>query len=388
MSTSHIKRRDFLKNGGIGAAAAIVTTTAVAKPAIAQTSDVIQWRCTSSFPKSLDTIYGGAEIVANMVDAMSDGRFKISVFPAGEIVPALQALDSVQSGAIEMAHTASYYYVGKDMTFALGTAIPFGLNARQQNAWLYQGGGQELLNDFYADYNITAFVAGNTGAQMGGWWRNELKSLEDLKGVKIRIAGVGGEIMSRLGAVPQQIPGSDIYQALEKGTIDAAEWVGPYDDEKLGFYQIVKNYYYPGWWEAGPSIHMMINRDRFNALPPAYQAILQAACSHANQIMLAQYDTRNLRSLRSLIAKGVSVKPYPTDILTAAHEASMSLYAELNSNKKWRPIFNSLRAYQDDAIRWFSIAEMYQDGFMARALRTRSMESTAQQMTVQPQTQK
>ena len=365
-----MERRHFLKKTGLGAATALAAASTLPKPAIAQTSQVINWRCTSSFPKSLDTIFAGATLVARLVDEMSEGRFKISVFPSGEIVPALQAMDSVQNGAIEMAHTTSYYYIGKDMAFALGTAIPFGLNARQQNAWLYQGGGQDLLNRFYEKYNIIGFAAGNTGGQMGGWWRNEIKTLDDLRGVKVRIAGMGGQVMSALGVIPQQIPGSDIYSALEKGTIDAAEWVGPYDDEKLGFDQIVKYYYYPGWWEAGPTIHMMVNKQKYEALPPAFKSILQAACFQANQTMLAQYDTRNITALKSLVAKGTLLRPYPNEVMVAAYDASQKIYAELNeSNKNWREIYQSLRAYQTDAIRWFSIAELAQDSFMARQMR-------------------
>ena len=367
-----MKRRQFLKKSGLGAATALAAASTLPKPAISQTSEVINWRCTSSFPKSLDTIFGGATLVARLVDEMTEGRFKISVFPAGEIVPALQALDSVQNGAIEMAHTTSYYYTGKDISFALGTAIPFGLNNRQQNAWLYQGGGQDLLNRFYGEYGITAFAAGNTGAQMGGWWRNEIKTLDDLRGVKMRIAGMGGQIMAQLGVIPQQIPGSDIYTALEKGTIDAAEWVGPYDDEKLGFDQIVKYYYYPGWWESGPTIHMMINKSKYDSLPPSFQTILQAACFQANQIMIAQYDTKNITALKSLVAKGTILRPYPNDVMIAAYEATQKIYAELTEqNRNWRYIYTSLRNYQNDAIRWFSISELYQDGFMARQVRGR-----------------
>lgn len=370
-----MKRREFLKQGSLGTAAtavagAVTAASTLPRPAIAQTSDVISWRCTSSFPKSLDTIFGGAMLVSKLVEDMSDGKFKISVFPAGEIVPALQALDSVQNGAIEMAHTTSYYYVGKDMTFALGTAIPFGLNARQQNAWLHEGGGAELLNKFYADYNVVGLAAGNTGTQMGGWWRNEIKSLADLKGVKIRIAGIGGQIMADLGAVPQQIPGSDIYQSLEKGTIDAAEWVGPYDDEKLGFHQIVKNYYYPGWWEAGPTIHMMINREKFNALPKPYQTMLKTACAQANQTMLAQYDIRNIKALRSLLGQGIQLRPYPADVIAAAWQKAQDLYAGLSaSNKAWQPIYESLHAWQNDSVRWMGISDMYLDSLVARQMR-------------------
>ncbi len=241
-----MKRRQFVQGAGLGLAA-----VAVAAPAVAQSSPEIKWRLTSSFPKSLDTIYGAAEVFARQVSDLTDGKFQIQVFAAGEIVPALQALDAVQNGTVECCHTVSYYYVGKDPTFAIASSVPFGLNARQQNAWLYQGGGNELFNEFYKAFNVIGFPCGNTGTQMGGWFRKEIKTAADLSGLKMRIGGIAGQVLAKLGAVPQQIAGGDIYPALEKGTIDAAEWVGPYDDEKLGFNKVAPFYYYPGWWKAG-----------------------------------------------------------------------------------------------------------------------------------------
>lgn len=240
-----MKRREFIKTAGLGVAGA-----AVAAPAIAQSMPEIKWRLTSSFPKSLDTIYGAAEVFAKAIAEATDNRFQIQVFAAGEIVPGLQAADAVSNGTVEMCHTASYYYVGKDPAFAFGTAIPFGLNSRMQTAWLQTGGGAELMNDFYKKYNIIAFAAGNTGCQMGGWFRKEIKEPGDFNGLKMRIGGFAGRVLTKLGLVPQQVAGGDIYPSLEKGTIDAAEWVGPYDDEKLGFQKVAQYYYYPGWWGA------------------------------------------------------------------------------------------------------------------------------------------
>ena len=225
-----MKRRDFLKVSAAGAAA-----TAVASPAIAQSSPEIKWRLTSSFPKSLDTIYGGAEQLAKYVAEMTDNKFQIQVFAAGELVPGLQALDATSNGTVEMCHTVSYYYVGKDPTFAIYASVPFGLNARQQNSWWYQGGGKELGNEFFKKFGVIGFPCGNTGTQMGGWFRKEIKTVADLSGLKMRIGGIAGQVLQKVGVVPQQLAGGDIYPALEKGTIDAAEWVGPYDDEKLGF---------------------------------------------------------------------------------------------------------------------------------------------------------
>ena len=283
-----MKRRQFLQTAAVGAAA-----TAVAAPAIAQSMPEVKWRLQSGFPKSLDTIYGAAEIIAKFVSEATDGKFQIQPFAAGEIVGTPQIADAVGSGTVEMGHTCSYYYFGKDPTFAIGTALPFGLNARQQNAWLYHGGGNDLLNEFYAKHNLYGMPAGNTGVQMGGWFRKEIKTVQDLQGLKMRIAGLAGQVMAKLGVVPQQIPGGDIYPSLERGTIDAAEWVGPYDDEKLGFSKVAPYYYYPGFWEGGPSIHLFVNQAKWKELPKAYQAILTTAVGlrqhrHAGQVRRPQ----------------------------------------------------------------------------------------------------
>ncbi|HEX7234883.1 MAG TPA: TRAP transporter substrate-binding protein, partial [Nitrosospira sp.] len=269
-----MKRREFLKVSAAGAAA-----TAVAAPAIAQSSPEIKWRLTSSFPKSLDTIYGGAEYMAKQVAEMTDNKFQIQVFAAGEVVPGLQALDATSNGTVEMCHTVSYYYVGKDPTFSIFASVPFGLNARQQNSWLYQGGGNELANEFFKKYGVTALPCGNTGTQMGGWFRKEIKTVADLQGLKMRIGGIAGQVLAKVGVVPQQLAGGDIYPSLEKGTIDAAEWVGPYDDEKLGFNKVAKFYYYPGFWEGGPMLHTLVNQKKWDELPKHYQAALATACA-------------------------------------------------------------------------------------------------------------
>src|SRR3978361_2307639 len=291
-----MKRRDFLKVSAAGAAA-----TAVASTAIAQSSPEIKWRLTSSFPKSLDTIYGGAEQLAKYVAEMTDNKFQIQVFAAGEVVPGLQALDATANNTVEMCHTVSYYYVGKDPTFAIYASVPFGLNARQQNSWWYQGGGMELGNEFYKKSSVIGWPCGNTGTQMGGWFRKEIKTVADLSGLKFRIGGIAGEGLAKLGVIPQQIGGGDIYPALEKGTIDAAEWVGPYDDEKLGFNKVAPHYYYPGWWEGGPMLLAIVNLDRWNALPKAYQSIIEQAGHTANNWMMAKYDQLNPPSMKKLL---------------------------------------------------------------------------------------
>jgi len=354
-------RRNFIRTAGVAAAA----TGALAAPAIAQSMPEIKWRMTSSFPKSLDTIFGGGETIARYVAEATDNKFQIQVFPAGEIAPAFEAANEVGKGAIEMCHTCSYYYWGKDPAFAFGTAVPFGLNSRQQNGWMFYGGGNDLLNEFYAGHNLIGFPAGNTGAQMGGWFRKEINSVSDLQGLKMRIAGFAGKVMSMVGAVPQQIPGGEIYPSLEKGTIDAAEWVGPYDDEKLGFYKVAKYYYYPGWWEGGAALHAFINLDKWNELPKAYQAILRVASQAANSDVMAKYDSLNPDALKKLVAGGAVLRPYPADVMEACFNAANTTYAEISgTNPAFAKLYESLKAYRSDAYLWQQVSENTFDSFM------------------------
>lgn len=355
-----MKRRLFLK---VGSAAGLA---AGAAPAIAQSSPAIKWRLASSFPKSLDTIYGAAEIMAKRVSDATGGKFDIRVFAANEIVPPFQVADAVQSGTVECGHTASYYYVGKDPTFAFGTAVPFGLNCRQFNAWWVHGGGDQVLNEFYKKYNIYALLAGNTGAQMGGWYRKEIKGVEDLKGLKMRIGGFAGQVLSKLGVAPQQLPGGEIYQALERGTIDAAEWVGPYDDEKLGFNKVAKFYYYPGWWEGGPALHLFINNKAWDSLPKEYKAILEAACAEANTWMMARYDAQNPVAMKRLIAGGAQLRPFPRTVLEACYKSAHELYADTAAkNADFKKVFEHMSKFRDDQVQWFRVTENTFDDFMA-----------------------
>jgi TRAP-type mannitol/chloroaromatic compound transport system substrate-binding protein len=358
-----MKRRQFLQAAG-GAAAA----TAVAKPAIAQSAPELKWRLTSSFPRSLDTLYGAADVFSKAVAEATDNKFQIQVFSAGEIVPPLAAADAVQNGTVEMCHTASYYYFGKDPTFSFGTAVPFGLNTRMQNAWMFHGGGMELMNEFYKRFNIVGFPAGNTGAQMGGWYRKEIKELSDLKGLKMRIGGFAGTVLAKLDVVPQQIPGGEIYSALEKGNIDAAEWVAPYDDEKLGFQKIAPYYYYPGWWEGGAMLHNFINIAKWEQLPPAYKSIVKSASSVANEWMLAKYDTGNPIALKAMLKDGVvQFRQFPTPVLEACLKAAFEVYAEVSAkNEDFKKIWEQVLAYRNDAYLWWRVAEYSYDDFIIR----------------------
>ena len=357
-------RRTFITKAGLAGAGAAAAST-LAAPAIAQSMPKVTWRCTSSFPKALDTIFGAAETMAKYVRESTDGNFDIQIFAAGELVGGLQAADAAAAGTVEACHTASYYFWGKDPTYALATAVPFGLNVRQFNAWNYYGGGQDLLNEFYATQGLYGLACGNTGAQMGGWYRKEINSVDDMKGLKMRIGGFAGKIVEKIGVVPQQIAGGDIYPALEKGTIDAAEWVGPYDDEKLGFYKVAKYYYYPGWWEGGPALHTLVNLAKWNELPKHYQAALASACEAANCDMMASYDYKNPPALRRLVAGGAVLRPFSQQILEACFNAANETYnGLLGTNAAFKKIYDSQMAFRKDAYLWAQITEYTYDTFM------------------------
>jgi TRAP-type mannitol/chloroaromatic compound transport system substrate-binding protein len=361
-----MKRRDFIKATGIGVAGA-----AVAAPAIAQSAPEIKWRMTCSWPKSLDTLYGGAETMAKAVADATDNKFQIQVFAAGEIVPGLQVVDAVQNATVEIGHTASYYYFGKDPTFGFGTSVAFGPNARLNQGWYTLGGGKEVLNEFYKNYNVVSMLAGNTTCQMGGWFRKEINTVADLSGLKFRIGGFPGRVLQKLGAVPQQIAGGDIYPALEKGTIDAAEWVGPYDDEKLGFYKVAPHYYYPGWWEGGSMLLAFVNLDKWNALPKQYQAVLEQAGHYANTWMTAKYDLLNPPALKRLLAGGTKLHAFSPAIMEACFKSAKELHDEIAStNANFKKTYDSLNTFTNNGYQWFQVAELGYDSFMARHLRS------------------
>ena len=320
---------------------------------------------TSSFPKGLDTIYGGAEQLSKYLSEATDGNFTLDVFAGGEIVPALQAADAVTAGTVEACHTVSYYFWGKDPTWALFAAVPFSLNARGINAWHYHGGGIELANEFFASQNIVAFPGGNTGVQMGGWFRKEINTVADLEGLKFRVGGFAGSVLTKLGVIPQQLPGGEIYQALEKGTIDAAEWVGPYDDEKLGFQKVAPYYYYPGWWEGGPTVHFMYNKEQYEALPKSYQSLLRTASQAADANMLQKYDYLNPTAIKKLVSSGAQLRPFSQEILNACFDAANTVYAEMEaSNANFKKVWDSIKAFRKDHYLWAQIAEYNYDTFM------------------------
>jgi len=354
-------RRSILKHAGVAG----VLAAGVAPAVHAQAA--VRWRMASSFPKSLDTIYGSGEMFAKTVKALSGGKFEVSLHAAGELMPAFGVVDALQSGTVEMAQTASYYFTGKDSIFAFGCAVPFGLTARQMDAWMEHGGGRKLMDAFYANYNMKSLSAGNTGTQMGGWYRKEIKTAADLKGLKMRMGGgLFGEAMQKLGVVAQNMPAGDVYQALEKGTLDAVEFVGPYDDEKLGFNKVAPYYYYPGWWEGGAELEFFINTKAYAALTPEFQAIVDAAAAVAARDMTSKYDAVNPIALKKLVGAKTQLKAFPKDIMDAGFKASMEVFAEHEAKSpEFKKIHQSMRSFQRDQLLWERYSQLRFDNYMA-----------------------
>ena len=366
-----MKRRQFLTNASISAVTSATLVSCQSKKdnstVTANNLPEVKWRMVTSWPKSLDTIFGGAQIVCDRLREMTGGKFQITPYAAGEIVPGLEVLDTVQNGTVECGHTASYYYIGKNPALAFATSVPFGLTAQQQNAWLYHGGGLEAIQKIYSDFNIINFPAGNTGAQMGGWFKKEIKSLKDLKGLKMRIPGLGGEVMGKLGVNVQVLPGGEVFLALDRGAIDAAEWVGPYDDEKLGLNKAAPFYYYPGWWEPGPTLDVLVNKSAWQKLPSEYQNMFMTASKEANLDMLAKYNYLNQKSLGTILAGGTKLVAYPQDIITEAQKVSLDIY-ETNANKdaNFKDIYQQWKSFKNNIIKWNSINELSYAKFMAK----------------------
>ncbi|NEO33871.1 MAG: TRAP transporter substrate-binding protein [Symploca sp. SIO3C6] len=358
-----MKRRQFLSNTAIGAASATILgacNPANSGPAIqANSLPNLKWRMATSWPKSLDTIFGGADTVCRRVSEMTNGRFQITPYAAGEFVGGLEVLDAVQQGTVQCGHTASYYYIGKNPALAFGTSVPFGLNAQQQNSWFYHGGGLEAMHKIYADFNVINFPAGNTGTQMGGWFKRQINSVTDLNGLKMRIPGLGGQVMSRLGVLVNVLPGGEIFLALERGAIDATEWVGPYDDEKLGLNKAAQFYYYPGWWEPGATLEVQVNKSAWDKLPKEYQEIVTTAAMEANLNMLAQYDSLNREALQRLVKGGTKLTPYSPEIMQAAQKASFEIYEE-NAAKDatFKQVYQQWKEFRDQIYQWHQVNEL------------------------------
>jgi TRAP-type mannitol/chloroaromatic compound transport system substrate-binding protein len=365
-----MKRRSFLKQATAGVAA--TGGAVLASPVFAQDAPSISWRLASSFPTSADAIYNGSVNFAKHLAEATDGKFKISVHHAGEVVPALQVLDAVQNNTVQCGHSAAYYYYGKNPALSFDAAVPFGLNTRQYNAWMRAGNGLALTREVYKKFNIVNFPCGHTGTQMGGWFRKEINSVEDLKGLKMRCSAFAGAVLSRLGVIPQQVAGGDIYPSLEKGTIDAAEWIGPYDDEKLGFNKVAKYYYYPGWWEGGFQVSLYVNDGEYEKLPKHYQAAIMQASALATEEMIGTYDAKNPGALRRLIAGGGVLKRFPKAVLDASFAEATKVYEELSAKDPlFKKIHDDYMAFRDDVYPWFGVAEFSYDAFMLDALRNK-----------------
>lgn len=364
-----MQRRSFLKKAGL---TAVAGSAVVAAPAIAESLPKLNWKMTSTYGPSLPALFSTAELFVSMLNEISDGNFNVRLYPAGEIVPGFEVMDAVENRTVEMGQTASYYFYGKDPSFSFDTAVPFGLNARQMNAWMYEGDGMKLMRELFATRNIINFPFGNTGTQMGGWYRKEINSVDDLKGLKMRTAGFAGEVLARMGVVPQQVPPGDIYPSLEKGTLDAVEFVGPVDDEKLGLQKVAKYYYYPGWWEGAAQVSLYVNQDAFNELPTTYQKMVATAARAAADNMLAIYDSQSPGALRRLIANGAVLKAFPRDVMDASFKTSNELYKEFcEKDERFKRIHDNYMAFRDELVPWFRVAEGSYDNYLGIALANR-----------------
>ncbi len=345
-------RRKFLKSAGAAAAA-----TPIAAPAIAQTS-VVKWRMATSWPKSLDTLYGSAAAMCERVAQITDNKFQVAPFAGGEIVPALQVFDATANNTVECCHTLTSYFIGKNTAYAFDAGVPFGLNTRQQAAWMYSGGGLDLMRALFGKAGLAPVPVGNVGVQMGGWFRKEINSVDDLKGLKFRIGGMGGIVMSKLGVVPQQIGAADIYPALERGTIDAAEWIGPHDDEKLGLHKVAKIYYTPGWWEGSAQITSLVNKNAWESLPKEFRAAYEVAANEQMALMVAKYDASNPGATKRLISQGVQIKAFPRPVMEAFYKATLETFDELAAkNPDFEQVYGPWKKFAEDSNAWFRVAE-------------------------------
>lgn len=352
----------------MAAAAGVVSAIGPTPVGHAEGTAEITWRLTSSFPKSRDLLFGAAEAFAARVGVLSAGRFRISVAAPGEIAPGLQAIDAVESGKADLCHTSANYFTAKDPAFCFAAGLPFGPNARQQSAWFREGGGAELYDRFLQGRNLKAIDCGSTGARMGGWFRKEIRDVADLKGLKLRIGGLGALILSRLGVVPVATPGADVYRALETGTLDGADWLSPYDDEKLGLNRVAPFYHYPGWWEGGAHLSLFVDRTKWNALDAGMKAVLEAAAAETGAAMLARYDALNPPALIRLIRAGTQFRPFPHEVMRASYKQAQEVHREIAAaNETFRAMYDSLIAFRADEYLWWQVAEYSYDTFMIRA---------------------
>jgi TRAP-type mannitol/chloroaromatic compound transport system substrate-binding protein len=358
-----MKRRRLLNQvaggvAGIGLFSACSNSQQVFTPQADGSGPKITWRMATSWPENLDIVFGTAQLICERVSDLTNGNFTITAYPAGGIAPPLEILSTVREGGAECGHTAGYYYTSLNQAFAFATSMPFGLNPHQHLSWLYGAGGLELLRKIYADFGVINFPAGSTGNQMGGWFRNRVESSSDMQGLKMRMPGLGGEVLKRIGAEAQNLPPNEILLGLERGSIDAAEWVGPYEDEKLGLNQFASYYYYPGWHEPGTTYELIVNRDVYEQLPEVYRKALEVASFEAQVTMLSKYDAVNREALQRLISGGTELIVYGEDIIQTARQAANDLYAEYSSqNPSFKEIYDDWNAFRQGIYRWNSVNE-------------------------------
>jgi len=351
-----MKRREFLKKAG---ATAVAASAAFAAPNVHAKSRTYRWKMVTTWPPHFPVLGEGADLVAKWITEMSDGRLKVSVYGGGELVPAMQAFDAVSQGMVEMGHASSYYWAGKSPATQFFSAVPFGMNAQQLNSWIYQGGGQALWDELYAQFNLKPFLSGNTGFQMGGWFNKEINSLNDIKGLKMRIPGLGGKVIAKAGGAVVLSPGSEIYTNLERGVIDATEWVGPYHDYMMGFYKVAKFYYYPGWHEAGSSTEVFVNKDKLASLPADLQQIVESACARANIWMLTRFESQNNIYLKKLVNEhNVQLRKFPADVLSKFRTLSQEVIEEVTAKDPMsKKVYASYSAFKKDIGEWAKLSE-------------------------------
>jgi TRAP-type mannitol/chloroaromatic compound transport system substrate-binding protein len=360
-----MNRRQFVKAGSTAAAAGALAACGggpAPQAAVADTSAPatrLQWKMVTSWPTNFPGLGAAAARLAEMIGRMSGGRLTVKVYGGGELVPAFEVFDAVSQGTAEMGHAAAYYWKGKAEAAQFFAAVPFGMNAQEMNGWLYHGGGLELWRELYAKFDLVPFPAGNTGVQLAGWFRKEINSVEDLKGLKMRIPGLGGEVLARLGGAPVNIPGAELYTAMQTGALDATEWVGPYNDLAFGLNKVAQYAYYPGWQEPGSTLECTINKRAFESLPDDLQAIVEGACRAVNDDMLADYTAQNHRALETLIKEGTQFRKLPDDVIQALRETSAKVVAEIAAKDEFTTrVYESFQAFRDSARRWHEVSEV------------------------------
>jgi len=349
-----VKRRQFLQ----GAGAATLAAGAVASGA-AQAAPEFKWKMVTTWPKNFPGLGTGANYLAKLIGEMTNGRIQVKVYGAKELVGALEIFDAVSRGTAEMGHGAAYYWKGKSEAAQFFAAVPFGLTAQEMNSWLYHGGGMELWEELYAKFGLVPGAAGSTGVQMGGWFNKEINTLDDLKGLKMRMPGLGGEVLKRAGGTPVLLPGGEIFPALQSGAIDATEWVGPYNDMAFGLYKAAKYYYYPGWHEPGTTLESFINKEAFEALPKDLQVVVRNAIRVANQDMLADFTAKNNRALEQLVKQhGVELRKYPDEVLKKLKTLSDEVVAEVaEKDPMAKKVYESFVKFREQAMDWHSVSE-------------------------------